>query len=242
MSTIKFLLCGILFISLMQCTNNKQNLKAYYYPIEELREGRMYEYKIVGNDSIVPEYWFYTTVNSEDGAIFLTGQGYDYAFNVNQFFKEEIVSNGVLLDDYRLFFQDNTGQSVPVFPKIEEANVFPFEAKEVSGFLRTRMLWQNPLDTLLSTVFTRGRQFQGFEEYDYLGKSITCAKFLTTEYYESDHKEEGFSEHRGNTIEYFAKGIGLVYYKKTIDEDNVLEYYLSKRYTMEEFEKELLAE
>ncbi|MEM7105317.1 MAG: hypothetical protein AAF502_19420 [Bacteroidota bacterium] len=236
-SYIATLLSFGLLIFLSSCESEQNELEAYYFPFEELKEGLVYEYRSVNNDSLVPEYWYYRTFDGENGERFLAAQAYDHLFNVTQFSREEFVGNGSLMFDYRLYEYDSTGTAQIIEPLIEDANVFPFTISEDSGFLRFKMKWQEILEPEMTVTLSRGRQFQKFTTHQMLDVNLPAAEFATTELVEFDHTEEGHREYEGTSKEIYAKDFGLVYYRKVVDEQFVFEYELAGRYTMEEFER-----
>jgi len=57
---------------------------------------------------------------------------------------------------------------------------------------------------------------------------------------EFDHPEEGHREYEVHTFETFAKGIGLIHYRKQIVDGPTIEYELVDRFPMTELEKRYL--
>ncbi|MCB0576425.1 MAG: hypothetical protein KDC61_17855, partial [Saprospiraceae bacterium] len=42
------------------CSNDgKRDISDYYFPVDELRSGKVYEYDLARGDSSSPEYWYY---------------------------------------------------------------------------------------------------------------------------------------------------------------------------------------
>lgn len=75
----------------------------------------------------------------------------------------------------------------------------------------------------------------GDASYSYQGKEVDCVRFLVKELVEIE--EEGFQELTFQGSELYAKDIGLVYFKKSIDGKVVQEYELVDRFPMEELER-----
>ena len=90
---------SILFLILIySCQNGEKprNIKNYFYPVDALDQGIVYEYHPVNNDELPVEYWLFKKLKT-DTATYLTGQFYDHNFTVRQFFRAKIVGNGVLM-------------------------------------------------------------------------------------------------------------------------------------------------
>lgn len=215
----------------------KFNLKEYYLPYKELKEGLVYEYQAVNKDSVPPFYWYYKSFDSV-GDWTLTGTSYDYNYQVEQFVKEEIVSNGTLVNTFRLYeYQPNSDYAIPVDATIESPSMFPFEMSDTNSIILFKMHWQESIDSLMTNTIIRNRRFRGYTDFEYKGKVVDCIEIEMKEEIELDHKEEGVRNYRPISKEIYAKGIGLVYYKKWLSSEMFLEYALRDRYSMEEFEK-----
>ena len=87
-------------------SNSPSNqLKDYYYPVNELEDGLIYVYEneILNNQS---EYWLHKTVYDESGNQYLVSTQYNILFDQNQLIREWIVADGSLVNDYRFFQKD----------------------------------------------------------------------------------------------------------------------------------------
>lgn len=237
MKKIIFLLPFLVLTAVLSGCGNKQTgmaLKAFYYPIDQLREGQVYEYRSVGEEAFEPEYWYFRSFNT-DTAVYLTGQYYDPDFNVRQFFREEYVSNGSLMKDYILYQPDTSGQLTRVDTKIPESNGLPFEVPDTQTVFLFKLRWEDPEVPGRTVTLIRNRRFTGFDDVLFHNKSLECAVFEVKEIIETE--EEGFQEIRTNGLEKYGKGVGLVYYEKKITEDLFLKYSLHDRYPMQELEQ-----
>lgn len=67
---------------------DKRDIGAYYFPVKDLRAGKVYEYLVSQNDSVVPEYWYYKTFVRDSG-LFLVGTYYDHRFQIGQIVREK---------------------------------------------------------------------------------------------------------------------------------------------------------
>ncbi|MFT5262782.1 MAG: hypothetical protein ACI8YQ_001520 [Polaribacter sp.] len=211
------------------------DISDFYYPADRLTEhGLVYEYHAVNNDSLPPEYWYFRSLQT-DTALYLTGTYYDEFFNVRQFFSSEIVSNGVLLIDQSISIVDSTGQLIQHHAEVIYNNVFPFEVRDSGGIFLMQLKWVFADNPPVTTTLTRNRQYSGRRSYIVEGENVEVAVLTLRE--EVDDQNNGHWTREYEGVEYYAKNIGLVYYKKEIDENFILEYELRKRYPMSELEK-----
>ena len=189
------------------------------------------------NDSLSPEYWYYKTLNT-DTATYLTGTYYDGQFKISQVFGEEIVNNGSLMHTYLLYETDSSGLQQPINVEIEVPNVIPFQVRDTQGIFLFKMKWTNnvvsPTDSSSfvkrTTTLIRNRRYKGKQNHEILGEQKECVVFEIKEIIETE--EIGFQELEISGEEWYAKGIGLVYYRKEISPDLTLEYQLNDRYPM----------
>ncbi|MBK8489940.1 MAG: hypothetical protein IPL49_03295 [Saprospirales bacterium] len=232
-SILPFFPLAVLFL-VLSCGCRESSLEAYYYPLDELREGLVYEYRSAGDTLDPPFYWYYRTLE-QDGATFLTGMYYDQNFTPYQFTREEKVANGMLLVDYYLYENDSTGKQVQIPVEIEGGNLFSFEAPDPNTVLFYKIRFSTPSDPTTVNSLVRNRQFRSDTTYTYGGKTYDAAVFYVRELI--DIEDEGHVEHEFDGLEIYAKGLGMVYFRKNVTESFITEYKLADRYTMEAFEK-----
>ncbi|MFT5167399.1 MAG: hypothetical protein ACI8P3_002636 [Saprospiraceae bacterium] len=214
--------------------NTKKNIKAYYYPVAALKEPLVYEYRPVNNDTLGTEYYYFMTIET-DTATYFTTNIYNQFFEVEQFSVEEVVSNGMLQKDYFLYITDTTGRKTRIPAEIEYGNTFPFEVKDSTGVFLQKMKWVFSEEPLYSTTLIRNRRYIGEKQYQYKGTDYDAVMFSLRELV--DDFNDGHLETQTSGIEVYAKGIGLVYYKKNISKNLILEYELVDQYTMAELEE-----
>ncbi len=226
--------CFTLPFWLLSCTEEDRiDIRDYYYPVEQLEEGLVYEYRAVNNDSLGPSYWYFKSV-STDTALYFTGNYYEADFVVRQFFRSEIVHNGSLIDDYFLYSMDSTGQQIRFPAEVEADNAFPFSVRDSGGIFLFKLKWTFQEEPLQTTTLIRNRRYKGKDTYPYQGKNHDCVVFEVKELV--DDFNNGHLEKQFNGIELYAKDIGLIYYKKEIGDNFVLEYELADIYPMKNLE------
>lgn len=232
---LQILVCGLFFfIFISACTeekSDKKNIKAFYYPVEELKSPLVYEYRPVSNDTLGIQYFYLSTLET-DTATYFTTNIYNQFFEVEQFSIEEVVSNGMMQKDYFLYISDSTGIQSRIPAEIEYGNTFPFEVKDSTGVFLQKMKWTFSEDPLYFTTLIRNRRYIGEQSYSYKNTEYDAVVFSLREII--DDFNNGHLETQTGGIEIYAKGLGLVYYKKNISKDLVLEYELVDRYTMED--------
>jgi len=231
------LLVVTLFFACGNDERGKKNIRDFYYPIEALKEPMVYEYQAINNDTMGAEYWYFKT-HETDTAIYFTGNNFNRNFEVGQFSSEEIVENGSIQKDYVLFTYDSLGQQVQIPAEIEFANTFPFEVKDSTGVFLQKMKWTFSENPMITTTLIRNRRYIGETKYTYQSKIFDCIEFHLNELIDDFNNGHFEKEYEGTEL--YAKGMGLVYYKKVIDK-MVLEYGLVDVYPMEKFEQKFKA-
>ena len=222
-------------IFLVGCKEATRNIQSYYLPLEEIKDGMVYEYQAVNNDSLAPFYWYFRLMEKTERKI-LTSTYYDHTFTIQQLSNEEVVSTGVILDDLFLYATDTiTGvqQQNPV--RVEWDNAFPFEVTDSTQAYLYKIYWTEIENPTQKVRIIRNRHFMGDATYSYKGKEMDCVRFLVKEVIEVE--EEGFQELSFLGTELYAKNLGLIYYNKTVDGQLVQEYELVDRFSMEELER-----
>ncbi len=224
-----------LFIFLNSCgnANGKRNIEAFYFPLNKLEAGKVYEYQSVGNPNDPPMYWYYKSIE-EGGQRYLLGTAYDPEFSPDQLVREERASNGMLLADFYMYEKDSTGKKVQLPANIEAANVFPFQVNDPPGVLLSSVTWQSLADSA-TVSHVRNRQFDKDTTVIFDGKNLPAVKFLTRELV--DQETEGHLELEYSGMEVYAKGLGLVFFKKNISKEWQMAYRLADVYDMSAFEQ-----
>jgi len=243
LSFVSSCLCGkiilglfLFFLFLSSCGKNdgKKNIKSFYYPVDELDQGIVYEYHPVGNDSLPIEYWFLRNFKT-DTATYIVGQYYDQNFTIRQFFSAEIVSNGVLMNDYSIYEFDSLRHQIKRPAQILSGNSFPFEVKDSTGVFLFKLRWNDPTTEGAYVELTRNRRYRGEANYFFQKKKYNCVEFIVKELV--DDYNNGHLEQQYNGKELYAKDLGLVYYRKDVGKGFVLEYELVDTFSMNELEQ-----
>lgn len=226
--SIVFCVCVVLAC---QKGAKKQTIRAYYYPIQNFMEGKVYEYQAV-NDSLAPFYWYFRT-SIYKGDTIITGEYFDHNFVIQQLTNEQVVRNGAILNDFYLYETDSlTGKQEPNPVRVEVDNVFPFEVTDSLGLFLYKVSWKTAQQKYR---LIKNRHYMGKADYMFKGKKVDCVQFLNRELLEIE--EVGFQELTYHSIEWFAKDIGLVYFKKIVGGNTIQEYELGDIYDMSTLEE-----
>lgn len=227
----------ILVSCFIACNNdNRKDIEAYYFPVDDLEDGLVYEYRPVGQDSIGHDYWYYITVK-QDGQTHFVGNYYDAELNVRQLVREEKVENGMLLQDMYLYATDTLGKQMKISVEVQANNAYPFKVSDPSGIFLYKVKWNDPYEEGSHTTLIRNRRYIGDTTYIYQGKTFPAIQIELKELIENFRANDGYAEPQYSGLEVYAKGLGLVYYRKDISEEFRFEYELVDRYPMTVLEK-----
>lgn len=233
---MSLLICS--FFYSCQTSTKTKNIRSYYYPVAEFMDGKVYEYQAV-NDSLAPFYWYFRTTTSKDDTI-ITSEYFDHNFIVQQLTNEEIVKNGVILNDFYLYETDSlTGQQKQNPVRVEVDNVFPFEVTDSTGLFLYKIFWRDYHQPNQKYRLIKNRHYMGETTYTYQGQQVPAIRFFNKELLEIE--EVGFQEVAYNSVELYAEHIGLVYFRKEIEGNIVQEYELADVYDMADLEKKFRA-
>jgi hypothetical protein len=234
--SIRYFLLPIIYCMLtIGC--GKKNIREYYYPLTQLREKPMvYEYEFKTRDTSFRLYSYFQTVVQGDSVSFV-GTDYDPNFQVMMMRREQMLSNGMKLQDLRYYGSDSTGKAIEMKASVTGGAVFPFEVKDSNGVFINIIKYRDPKDSTHETTLTRNLRFLRTTTYDYKNQKYDALEFeKKDEQAERDLKQGGW-QHVFKVKEIYAKGLGLVYSKRAVTEEDAVEIILVDVYTMEDLEK-----
>lgn len=215
----------------------ERDLRAYYFPMKELKRGLVYEYQSVGPDSFPPAYWYYRSFINGD-SVFLTGTKYNGRILPEQFVREEMVGNGMLTVENFIYENDSFGRQLQLPVQIIAGDVFPFFVKEEGGVFVHQTRWDSKMADGTSFEITKNRKFIGDTTYTVLDKELPAIKFQVRE--ALDQKRDGTLTLESIGEEIYAQGVGLVAFKKRFDNGLNLSFELRLRYGMDILEYKYL--
>ena len=233
----------ICFFIFFACSGDgKRDIRDYYFPVDDLRSGKVYEYDLAKGDSSSPEYWYYRAFRRDSG-LFLAGTYYDDHFRIGQIVRQKIVDNGVQVRDYFLYESDyETGKQVQTNAVIESPDMFPFRVRDSSGVFLFRLRYHPAADSSTTIYIIRNRIFLGDgPPFIFQGEEYPCIRFGLREVI--GNEKEGVAEIEGRGEEWYAKDLGLVYYRKSFGKKKQVsfEYRLKDIFPMSELEKRAAA-
>lgn len=230
--TLRFIqLAAISYLLILNsCNNGKINLTDYYLPVDELKQAKIYVYKALGNN-FPTNFWYYKSYE-KDGTSYLESQSFDVRMQVTQRAIEKRVKTGMLLESNSIYLQDSASNQKVIPVEALQKNIFPFSVTDTNGIFIYSVKWSIKPGT--HNTVTRNRRFLGFENREYKGKQVKCAKFELKELIEDYN--EGYLEYKAFGVEYYAENIGLIYEKVTGDNLS-FGYELQNILTLDEFEK-----
>ena len=227
----KMTLFIFLAFAFLSC-DEKKHIKDYYFPIESLEKGMVYEYHSTGDVPLGPIYWYY--YGTQEGRTkFLNGVYAEADFIPRQIIKEEFTKYGILLDSVSLVTPDSTGAMIKKEGEVQVANVFPFSVVDNGGIFLYKVKFDFPEEGNSATLI-KNRQFENDSTWLFDNKLYDCIQFNVKELIEYGNDQEGYTEPGFSGEEYYLKSIGLVHYKKRTEEGDFMEYTLLKRYPLEE--------
>jgi hypothetical protein len=211
--------------ALLSCNSDQTiDLKDYYYPVDLIGESARYVYKPVRDTLFEPVVWQYS-VSKRDNKVVLKGENLDLQGRPTQVHEEEIVRSGSLLRALTLINYDSTGVASEINASIEGNNLFPFEVVDSTFIYFYKVVWDQKTDSLQVSL-TRNRRYLGKTQYTIDGQTYDCVRFLLREMLTTDR--EGMTKSQWVGTELYAKNLGLVYYRKEISPNYILEYQLDE--------------
>ncbi|MBT8219457.1 MAG: hypothetical protein KJP00_06520 [Bacteroidia bacterium] len=229
------LLSIIITSSMLGCKGQfPKNIKDYYYPINDLSDGLVYQYTTTNSDQqSVSNYWYFKS-NIINDTIHFTGQYYDAKKTVGQFFRQSITDQGAIYKDYNFYvYNDSSDQASVIQLQIHYASAFPFQVKDTTSIYLYKLSFIAPADSSLNTI-TRNRRFVGEEEWEHNGKVYPAIRIKLLERIENDRQGVLTIDFKGYEI--YAKGIGLVYTFRSSENGTRIEDRLIDRVLMSDFQ------
>ena len=135
------------------------------------------------------------------------------------------VANGIITDSLVLLYEDSLGNIVREKVKIISPHRFPFQPGDTSKVWLTHLEWWQPGDSL-HVVLQRRRKFEKDTTWLSGGKQIEAVIFKTADTFETER--DGWTSSSWHGEEIYAKGKGLVYFRRNISEQIQLEFALEE--------------
>ena len=215
-----------------QSENISDRLYPYYINEQTFSgQGIVYVYQPVSNPELPAEYWHYRVIHDWRGNM-LKSALYDPAGMLTQESVERLESDQAELMSLELMYAIDTG-TVTIVPKINERGTFPFGLIDESPATTFQIEYWDTSEDSVRVILTKQRSLVERLEYPFEGRSVPAVRVAVTETLETE--TQGFTETTWSGTEIYAQDIGLVYYKKEINDQFILEYSLADRMTFEQF-------
>lgn len=225
------LVITIMTLSLVSC-QVEDDMSSYYFPLQDLEEGLVYNYVSSEDNALEDENWFYKSLLNATDTV-LIGQFYGISGRIEQLIIEKTVSSGVFQDSLILYVPGPDSTDIGISTQLGPASVFPF-FRSTKDTLRYKVIWTDPSDSLQYTLIKK-KVFERDTTYTFEQQSRKALHFKTFVSVETFRDDMGMTQSEWKGEEVFAQGIGLVYYSQSISPEFTKAYRLEKRYAMDDF-------
>lgn len=208
---------------LLACSGGQRDIRDYYFPVKKLLPGLVYAYASEEGDTTERRYWFYRAFVRDSG-VFLVGTQYDRYFEINQIVREKIGDSGSRAREAFLYEPDTaTGKLAPIRTSVESPDLFPFQVRDSLGVFLYKLQYRPVSDTGATVYLIRNRRYLGDgPEFELNGEKYPTIRFGLHE--AVGHSKEGAAEIEGHGEEWYAKGLGLVYFRKTFGQEGQIRF------------------
>lgn len=187
-------------------------------------KGVVYRYASVNDSSLPDEFWHYRFSGGFRGN-FLHATMYTQYGDVVQRSIETLSRDKAELLSLDLVYRDEQGAK-EIFTSISEKETFIFGPIDSAAQSIYHIEFWDTSEDSVKVSLTKQRSVMGPTEFIFEGKPIPAINVQIIEKLETE--TEGFTESEWKGVEIYGQGLGLVYFKKTISEDFVLEYSLAE--------------
>ncbi|HLF65069.1 MAG TPA: hypothetical protein VI603_14995 [Saprospiraceae bacterium] len=184
--------------------------------------GKVYVYEPV-NDPLHPVEFWHKRFSGDNHVSHLHNRLFSPDGTMLQNITESIDQKGATLIQLELAYPSGDTTSM-LAVKINDATTFLFGPPDTAIIAKYQIEYREPAVDSVRVILTRIRRFINEEQYSYQGKDYPAMRFVVKETLETE--TEGFTESEWLTTELYVLGLGLVYYRKPINKEFVLEYRL----------------
>lgn len=219
---------------LSACHNESDSTEsARYYYLDSLAlsgTGQVYVYQPVNHLFFPAEIWhkrfagdgqasyLYSTMLASDG-------------DTLQKTVEKLVSSGSTLTSMELLYHhggdtilSSADSVMPLRVRIIHPTTFLFGPPDSTVAAKYQIEYNEPRPDSIRVILTRMRRYTGNTTWTFKGQVYPALVYTVDETLETE--TEGFTTSEWQTTEIYARGFGLVYYRKAINDETVLEYEL----------------
>ncbi len=221
------------------CRPNPELDASFYYPIEALHQGLVYEYAAADGSEAPPEYWYLRSLQTPDSTMLISTL-YGADFQPQQLRNERIVPSGSLLRDVRLY-QAGDSTSSTILSEVLQPALFSFEPPDSTRIL-VHVLRVRPNQQMTGSAtytLTRNRRYFGDTTFTFEGQNLPAQVWTMRELIEQD--SVGVLAIESASLEIYAKGVGLVYRERRFANGEGEAYRLTTRLPMDSLTARLKA-
>lgn len=230
--------CCVAAILTLAACEKRRHVEEFYYPWRQLGTPTVYQYQPTDTaDTLAAPYYVLLQQLKTDTATFLLRTRYSNQFYQVNLQREEMLREGALLNDLRLFTFTPEGRQQSLPAVIEHGNVFPFFVKDTAGIFLSRMYWELPDQKGHKQTLIRNRRYLHDTTFDFKGRKIPAIVMEVREVTDDDN-QQGVLEIELKGTETYARGLGLVAYTLT-DNNGILKqsYQLTDTLSLKTFSR-----
>jgi hypothetical protein len=192
---------------------------------------RILHFKAVADTNLAGEFWRVQA----DSVGLMSYAVYNDVGELLQWYREREVGTGIIMEDYFLSGTDSAGRFAPVKAVIRYDDVVPYQAKP-GGIFLFRIQWQGIGKDNMGYELIRNRIFSGDTTVQYAGKTIPAIKFRLRDRVETEKVGILGLDITGEEV--YARGQGLIYYRRNISGNRSMTYRLDKVLSPDELQKQ----
>jgi len=185
----------------------------YYFPFEQFIEPKVYKY-VDANDKDNTVYWRLSTEKRKNGTYFVT-RGYDDNRVQIEFFEEKITSKGLIVTNFTDIYDTKSQKK----GRIDQNQVY---------------MWQNTKPYTFKIYVDSGKYILEKKRTptdktitkSFDGKAYNC--IIMDDLYMTEDIEMEENSYDFNQETYYAKGIGIIGYKRFLPDGTIYDYKLSQ--------------
>ena len=207
-------------------------LEDYYFDHLSMHgSGVVYRYESMTDEPMPDELWHFRYDSYWRGnylhAAMYTPEGIEVQRSREVLTKDE--SNLLSL---KLQYRDEQ-RSIPVAATINSSNTFTFGDIGSNPVSEYSIEYVDPASDSVKVILTRSRAVVGPSTYVYAGQSLQAVEIATKDILETE--TEGFTTSEWTGTEIYGFDMGLLYYRKAITDDFIIEYRLAEVIPYQDF-------
>ncbi len=222
-----------LLLLLVSCTQ-QGDIRAYYFPVRELTDGLVYEYTNTGTFAEEPSsFWYYLGLD-RDTALYLTATHYADGMTPDQLVRERIYNDGVMMEQLTVYPPLLSGRPKQVEAEILYGRTFAFQLHDGKpvGF---RVAYTPAENDDATEYVSLDRIYRGDTLLTVMGEEVDAIVFdLLGEVSQRDPLEGDISP-TFTGYEIYARGLGMVEYRRNLGAGGILAGKLVRRIPMSDY-------